>query len=719
LLRRQRSRILAPPSPVADIVLVSMPFGPVFAPSLGLSLLKAGLARQGIEASLHYFTIRFAEAIGQDFYCGIAEKGSPTLEDLPGEWLFSRALFDTTPADDARYTKELLYDYYSDALIARLGRARELVDAFLDQCLAAILREEPALVGFTSIFQQHTASLALARRLKRARPSVFIVFGGANCEGVMGAETVRSFPFVDATISGEADLVFPELAKRVLHGEPVTSLQGVRSRASVEAEFATGRFTNAPMVTDMDCLPYPDYTDYFAQFRASRYDRDWNARVFLETARGCWWGERMHCTFCGLNGGTMRFRSKSAARALAEIADLAKRYPGCDIQTVDNILDMRYFKDVIPALAANPVKVGMFWETKSNLNKPQVRLLRDAGIREIQPGIESLSDAVLKLMRKGVTGLQNIQLLKWCRELGVDAEWNFLWGFPGEPPDEYARLAHVAPLLTHLQPPGTYDTIRMDRFSPNYFDAERLGFTDIRPLAAYQHVYRLPQAAIANLASFFTYRYHDPRNVEQYVRPLERQLAKWQRLKDRAALLSVDAGEHLVLIDLRPVRQDPFVVLGGLARALYLECDRVRDIWQLEQSITAAHDSPPAAGGVEALLAPLVQRGFVLRDGSRYLSLAVSMSEYVPPSGVVREFAATVRTLGTPAGPGWIVQATHIGTPAQGSSMEQGASARRAAGRRRARQVPVPRLPLSRFSIDARGRLVIQASERPRQRRHS
>ena len=693
-----------------------MPFGPAFSPSIGLSLLKAALAREGIGASLHYFTIRFAEAVGQAFYGGIGDGERPALEDLPGEWLFSGALFDSSPADEKRYVEELLRGSYSDALIARILRARELVDGFLDECLASILREEPRLVGFTSIFQQHSASLALARRLKQVRPSIFIVFGGANCEGVMGAETVRSFPFVDAAVSGEGDVVFPELVKRVLNGKAVSALPGVRSRASIDDDFATGRFGNAPSVTEMDRLPVPDYADYFEQFRASRYDRDWYPTLFLETARGCWWGERMHCTFCGLNGSTMAFRSKSAARALAEVTEMVERYPGCDIQTVDNILDMRYFKDLMPALAARRFKVGLFWETKSNLNKQQVRLLRDAGIREIQPGIESLSDDVLKLMRKGVTGLQNMQLLKWCTELGVDARWNFLWGFPGEAPGEYARLADVVPALTHLQPPGGYNSIRLDRFSPNFFDAERLGFTDVQPFVAYRHVYRLPDAAIANLACYFTYQYREPRNVDEYVRPLARQIARWKRLKNRAAVLSVEAGEHLVLIDLRPESRWPFMVVGGLARTLYRECDAVRDLWKLAQIVTAAEGAEPAPGYVEELLAPLVERGFLLREGSRYLALAIPMGEYVPPRGVIREFSHIVKKVGTPGGRRWIVPTTYVGEPSNGSSPARRARTGSAAPRRRTRAASMPRLTACRFSVDVRGRLVIQASERSRQR---
>src|SRR5262249_20771184 len=162
-----------------------------------------------------------------------------------------------------------------------------------------------------------------------------------------------------------------------------------------------------------------------------------------------WWGQRMHCTFCGLNGERMRFRSKSPTRVLSELASLRAEHPGLPIGVVDNILDMSYFHTVLPALAADGGALRLFYEVKANLRKEHVRLLRDAGVRDIQPGIESLSDGVLRLMRKGVSALQNIQLLKWCVELGVHPVWNVLWGFPGEDPAEYIRMARLVPLLTH------------------------------------------------------------------------------------------------------------------------------------------------------------------------------------------------------------------------------------------------------------------------------
>src|SRR4029079_12294060 len=88
-----------------------------------------------------------------------------------------------------------------------------------------------------------------------------------------------------------------------------------------------------------------------------------------------------------------------------------------------------------------------------------------ARVNRIQPGIESFSDPVLTLMRKGVTWLQNVQLLKWCKQFGVQPFWNVIWGFPGEPAAEYDRMARLVPHLTHLAAPVGSSSLRRPLFS--------------------------------------------------------------------------------------------------------------------------------------------------------------------------------------------------------------------------------------------------------------
>jgi ribosomal peptide maturation radical SAM protein 1 len=632
---------------MADVVLVSMPFGPLFWPSLGLSLLQPQLASRGVSTAIEYFTIPFAEVIGERLYSTIAMSYQLSMREQAGEWIFSHALAPQSDEEADRYVDEILRrrsGYLTRrapipaSVIDGMRRARTRVGPFLERCLDAIARHQPAIVGFTSVFQQHVASLALAKAIKARWPGVLVVFGGANCEGVMGAETLRQFPWIDAAVSGEGDVIFPELVTRHLSGASISGLPGVRTRDRLAEAFAFSQFGNAPIVEDMDALPYPDYREYFEQFADSRFADDWQPGTFMETSRGCWWGERMHCTFCGLNGGTMRYRSKSAARALEEMTALATTHKDADIQVVDNILDLEYFKTLLPELAARRVDFGLFYETKSNLKREQIKLLRAAGIRRIQPGIESLSDDILKLMRKGVTALHNIQVLKWCKEFGVTPLWNFIWGFPGESPAEYERMARLVPHLVHLPPPVSFNGLRLDRFSPNFEQQERFGFTDVTPMPAYEHIYRLPRQAVANLAYFFNFSYGGGRDPSTYVKPLIDALERWRRQARSADLFSVDTGDHLAVCDLRPSASASLSILDSIDRAICQACDSIADRSQIARTVRARLDMAVTDEALSHRLDVLVTRGLLIEDSGRVLNLAVPMGEYIPAPAVLARF---------------------------------------------------------------------------------
>ena len=75
-----------------------MPFGNTLTPSIGLSLLKAGLDRRGISSHIRYFTFAFAKTAGSSFYLDIADDREPSIHELGGEWIFARGLFESSPA---------------------------------------------------------------------------------------------------------------------------------------------------------------------------------------------------------------------------------------------------------------------------------------------------------------------------------------------------------------------------------------------------------------------------------------------------------------------------------------------------------------------------------------------------------------------------------------------------------------------------------------------
>jgi len=133
----------------------------------------------------------------------------------------------------------------------------------------------------------------------------------------------------------------------------------------------------------------------------------------------------------------MGYRVKSPDRVVVELAELARRYRVHHFLALDNILDMKYVKALFARFAESKIDYEFYYEVKANLTHEQIRALYRGGVRSVQPGIESLSSHVLHLMRKGVTMLQNVRTLKWCRYYGLGVAWNLIHGFPGETEDDF------------------------------------------------------------------------------------------------------------------------------------------------------------------------------------------------------------------------------------------------------------------------------------------
>ena len=165
--------------------------------------------------------------------------------------------------------------------------ARDAAREFIDWCADRVVEAQPRIVGFTSVFQQHLASLALAKRVKARLPDTFIVMGGANCEATMGVETVRQFAFVDAVVSGEADQVFAELASACLRQRTAErhSRRDHAGNRSPDRQAWDRRRPRRPS-PNWTRFPIPDFSDFFDQFERSRFGKDMAAeRVRRDVAR--------------------------------------------------------------------------------------------------------------------------------------------------------------------------------------------------------------------------------------------------------------------------------------------------------------------------------------------------------------------------------------------------------------------------------------------------
>ncbi|MEU7741111.1 RiPP maturation radical SAM C-methyltransferase [Nonomuraea sp. NPDC049158] len=535
------------------IVLVDMPWSSIDAPSLSLGVLKRRVLDVFPDAEVDVIHAKLDYIDWVDEHVGFTFEEYDTFVSSyfsgHSEWIFSAALNERPRWKVAEFA-EFLGGSVPEPMLAKATQLHELAPLFIEETAARIAAMTPDVVGFTATFAQNAAALAAARAVKRQAPDAVTVFGGANCEGPQGAAMHRNFPFIDFVVRGEGELAFPQLLSAIGadggDGGEVSEIAGLCWRGP-GGESVVNPVEARPLPPD--ALVPPDFGDYFEQHARSLAGSWVEPRLTVESSRGCWWGEKHHCTFCGLNGSLMQFRSKDPGRFVAEILSLVERHRVLDVWVTDNILDMAYLTSMAPRLQESGYDLRIGYEIKSNLRRDQLEILRAAGIDYMQPGIENLSSRVLTLMDKGVTGCLNVRLLRDAETVGINLNWNYLYGFPEESEADYDSVIDQAPALHHLMPPSNATRLKVERFSP-YFDRPELGFGELRPAAQYQHIYDLPESELNDLV----YVFDSPRRGidADCLDRLRAAVAAWTDAYPRSRLTHCDLGDHIVLVDTRP-----------------------------------------------------------------------------------------------------------------------------------------------------------------------
>lgn len=487
------------------VSLVNMPFSNLGLPSIALTQLKAVVEEQfseRVSVEVLYLSHDFAKYLGLDFYDYLTNS-MESLNTGLGDWFFRQAAFPDLPDNTDKYMSRYFPGKHSE--VARIkdlvSKYRAGIDAFLDMLIERYKLHEADLVGCTSMFMQNAASFAMIRKLKQREPALTAVIGGANCEFPMGAVLAEKVDGVDFVFSGPALKSFPQFLGRWLDGDSAgcSSIRGVFCKDVPLPE--SGAET---IGTDLsiDTPIQLDYEPFIRRFY--EYFPDANAKPVLsiETSRGCWWGERAHCTFCGLNGVSMGYRAMKPELAI-DLFNSLFRYSGrvSRLTAVDNILPKNYLHQVLPFLNT-PEDMEIFYEVKADLSEQDIAALARARVTQIQPGIEAMATSTLKLMKKGTTVFQNVKLLKMCALYGVTPHWNLLLGFPGEGQESYKKYIQVLPLLVHLQPPSGAFPVRFDRFSPYFYESDRYKL-NLNPLDFYSLIYPFEEADLKNFAYYF------------------------------------------------------------------------------------------------------------------------------------------------------------------------------------------------------------------------
>lgn len=615
------------------ILFINMPWATTQRPSIALGILAQLSNDAKIPVKTLYPNLDMSALIGFENYARFSNERA-----LYGfsEHIFAADLFGKEPLDSDNYVisfhKLLEQDEevknwnvpFTD--IDYLFTLRDsIIPRFLDSVTTRIVQESPTVLGLSSTFNQVMSCLALAHRVKQKYPKINIIAGGACFHGMMGLEYHRAFPHIlDYVFNGEAEEAFREFLQRLKTGTSLHGIAGVSSFVGNTQSFIPGE----PLY-DMNLSPLPDYDDFFLESDRVKTEtgKMFNIDVLpFESSRGCWWGQKRHCLFCGNNEDMIVFRSKDVDRIIKDILQLSARYRLNKLSATDWVISNELCDNLFDRLIKLDLDLELFYEARVNMKKRQVIQMKDAGITSIQPGIESLSTPILKLMNKGTTALQNIQFLRWCKEARINASYNILGGVPKERIEYYRDMSKLITKLYHLQPPHhNLQYIEMHRFSPFFEEQEKYGIEHITVRADYTANFPPGIIDLDKICYFFNITSSQKLPESDYAHPVTEAISAWKSAQDQKvpAVYEYAIGpSFLRIIDTRTETNRVFS-LTDIYQDITLLCDEIQTLRSLCRDLLPVYPAEVKDGTINRVIDELIEHDILVQEGTHLLTLPI------------------------------------------------------------------------------------------------
>ena len=348
---------------------------------------------------------------------------------------FRRAL------DRSRFRFPPLGPAYVAASLRRAGHQVRLLDCtFLsrERARTLALAAHADVVGVYCMATMRDDALWFARRL-RGRCELLVAGGPLPT-----CEPEAFLPGFDAVVRGEGEQTMLDVLAAHTAGTDLGAVPGV----VVAAGGGTAAGPPRPFAGDLDALPFParDLLPNAAYIRHGRR-RYGYAVTTVMSSRGCPYA----CEFCSnvVFGGS--YRERSPASVVDEVEEaLALGYDR--IAFADDVFTMR--PERVAAVCDEIERRGLrfAWECLARVDgvdRATAERMRRAGCRTVFFGIESGSDDVLRLMRKGITAAQARDAVWAAHDAGLETGAFFILCYPGETDDtvlETLRFAGSLPL---------------------------------------------------------------------------------------------------------------------------------------------------------------------------------------------------------------------------------------------------------------------------------
>jgi radical SAM superfamily enzyme YgiQ (UPF0313 family) len=381
-----------------------------------------------------------------------------------------------------------------------LGR-KALVAFFESELIPQLRKENYDMIGISvSVQRQYDSAVVLAETIRKAGIKAKLVLGGSYISEVYDSEWLEDSVInsVDWVVRYEGE---DAVHKLLLHLDGEWAIDDVPNLIYMKE----GKRVETPRdrIRDIDTLATPNYDDLPLDLYLDR-----PVRLPVMGNRGCYWAK---CTFCAhfWSLGVGQMRDRSAVKLVADMHELQERHGVrsfffCDESMYPPTLDG--LNKLIPESGMDVKWAGMI-RFEESLDKKFLKSMYDAGCYALFFGLESMSQAMQDVIKKGTKVEVVWRILRDCKEIGIKVHLFFIMGIPGE--TEADMMESLNFMRNH---PDLYETLQIAQFellvgSPIYLKPERYGVENLEIVSdhsrlaysevAYDRVKGLSQEQIA------------------------------------------------------------------------------------------------------------------------------------------------------------------------------------------------------------------------------
>jgi radical SAM superfamily enzyme YgiQ (UPF0313 family) len=312
--------------------------------------------------------------------------------------------------------------------VALIDLGREDVDGYVREILAF----DPDLVGF-SIFVWSTPTLvAVAREIKRRRPTCLIVFGGPSARTALFDLNYYRSPadYLDVVVEGDGEIVFRDVA--ALTDLSRASLEGVPG-LTLPANGGWRRTAKRTEHVDLNTIASPFELELMPA----------GAVAYLETYRGC----PMSCRFCEWGTSEQVKAVFSADYISGELRAFDRLgAPAVFLLDAGLNLNIRAFRNLREANRQTGfLKKAMLWAEiyPSVVRDEHLEFLTEIGPTYLGVGMQSMDQAVLKLHQRPSESVRFEQVVRNLSTV-TNIELQIIFGLPGDTPEGFRRTLDYA-----------------------------------------------------------------------------------------------------------------------------------------------------------------------------------------------------------------------------------------------------------------------------------